>query len=62
MKEIIYQPKALKQLKKIPTKAHIIEKCELLKTFPDCSNIKALTDIVTVLVIIVFSLISLAIL
>ena len=44
MKEIIYQPKALKQLRKIPTKAHIIEKCETLKLFPDCTNIKALTN------------------
>lgn len=44
MKELIYQPKALKQLRKIPSKAHIIEKCEMLKNFPDCTNIKALTN------------------
>ena len=44
MKELIYQPKALKQLRKIPSKAHIIEKCEMLNNFPDCTNIKALTN------------------
>lgn len=44
MKELIYQPKALKQLRKIPSKAYIIEKCEMLKNFPDCTNIKALTN------------------
>ena len=44
MKELIYQSKGVKQLRKIPSKAHIIEKCEMLKNFPDCTNIKALTN------------------
>ena len=44
MKEIIYQPKALRQLRKIPQQQAIRTKIDELKNFPDCRNIKHLTD------------------
>ena len=44
MKTLIIQPKALKQLKRIPEKAVIIEKCEELTHFPHCANVKALVN------------------
>lgn len=44
MNEIIYQPKALKQLRKIPTQRLIREKIALLANMPDCVNVKALNN------------------
>ncbi|WP_419778928.1 type II toxin-antitoxin system RelE family toxin [Maridesulfovibrio sp.] len=46
MNKINWLPKALKQLKKIRSsdQARIMEKVNDLKTFPDCSNVKALTN------------------
>lgn len=42
--EIVYQPKALKQLRKIPTQQHIRQKIAELKTMPDCNHVIALTN------------------
>lgn len=46
MNKIKWLPKALKQLKKIHSKdqASIMTKVNDLKTFPDCKNVKALTN------------------
>ncbi|MCP2039754.1 mRNA-degrading endonuclease RelE of RelBE toxin-antitoxin system [Neisseria sp. HSC-16F19] len=44
MNEIIYQPRALKQLRKIPAHRQIREKIALLKNMPDCVNVKALQN------------------
>ncbi|BFQ92388.1 type II toxin-antitoxin system RelE family toxin [Gallibacterium anatis] len=44
MKTLIFQPKALKQLRRIPERATIIAKCEALKQFPHCVNIKTLIN------------------
>ncbi|ACA30870.1 type II toxin-antitoxin system RelE family toxin [Histophilus somni] len=44
MKSVIFQPKALKQLRKIPTGAKIARKCQELTHFPFCSNVKALVN------------------
>lgn len=45
MKTVIFQKKAIKQLKKIPDRLLIYDKCtkELLY-FPYCRNVKALTN------------------
>ncbi|CDG00357.1 type II toxin-antitoxin system RelE family toxin [Avibacterium paragallinarum] len=42
MKTLIIQPKALKQLRRIPERSVIIDKCEELKQFPLCANVKSL--------------------
>lgn len=44
MKIVVFQRKALKQLRKIPTGAEIRRKCDDLAYFPYCANIKALTN------------------
>lgn len=46
MYKIKWLPKALKQLKKIHSKdqASIMDKVNDLKTFPECNNVKALTN------------------
>lgn len=45
MKAIIFQKKALKQLRKIPTGAEIRRKCsEELVKFPYCQNVKPLIN------------------
>ncbi|HDL1234500.1 TPA: type II toxin-antitoxin system RelE/ParE family toxin [Mannheimia haemolytica] len=44
MKIVVFQRKALKQLRKIPTGAEIHRKCDDLAYFPYCANIKALTN------------------
>ncbi len=46
MNRIEWQPKAVKQLRKITDKAlreHIYDSTQVLKEFPDCANIKKLT-------------------
>lgn len=43
MNKIYYQPKALKQLRKIPLHQEIREKIRALAHMPDCANVKALT-------------------
>ncbi|WP_439258328.1 type II toxin-antitoxin system RelE family toxin [Lonepinella sp. BR2271] len=44
MNKIIFQPKAIKQLRKIPQGIEIYDKCETLKDFPHCPNVKALKN------------------
>lgn len=44
MNRIIYQPKAIKQLLKIPERNSIKEKCKVLADFPHCTQIKSLTN------------------
>lgn len=44
MKKIIYQPKAIKQLRKIPTQKAIREKIDMLAGMPDCINVKKLSN------------------
>ncbi|MCK3657510.1 cytotoxic translational repressor of toxin-antitoxin stability system [Pasteurellaceae bacterium Pebbles2] len=44
MVEIIFQPKAMKQLRKIPQGIEIYERCAELKHFPYCRNVKTLTN------------------
>ncbi|URL01189.1 type II toxin-antitoxin system RelE/ParE family toxin [Avibacterium sp. 20-126] len=44
MKTLIIQPKALKQLRRIPERSVIIDKCEELKQFPLCTNVKSLIN------------------
>lgn len=46
MNQIEWQPKAVKQLRKIADKAlreQIYDSTQILKEFPDCANIKKLT-------------------
>ena len=43
MNQIIYQPKALKQLRKIPAQQQIREKIKLLSNMPDFINVKSLS-------------------
>ena len=42
--KIIYQPKAVKQLRKIPENCFIRRKIEDLKDFPNCRNVKSLVS------------------
>ena len=44
MNKIYYQPKALKQLRKIPLQKEIREKIKALAYMPQCANVKALTS------------------
>ncbi|MCX8581569.1 hypothetical protein J3U18_07685 [Gilliamella sp. B3482] len=44
MNKIIYQIKALKQLRKIPNNNLIRNKIDGLADMPNCINVKALTD------------------
>lgn len=44
MNKIIYQPKALKQLRKIPAQKQIRTKIAMLRDMPDCINVKALKN------------------
>ena len=44
MNKIIYQPKAIKQLRKIPTNKAIRDKINELSNMPNCLNIKKLTN------------------
>ncbi|NOI65655.1 type II toxin-antitoxin system RelE/ParE family toxin [Vibrio sp. 99-8-1] len=46
MNTILWSRKALKQAKKIDPKARkqVVEKVKLLGDFPDCSNVKGLTN------------------
>lgn len=44
MNQIIYQLKALKQLRKIPDNAIIRSKIDNLAHMPNCTNIKALSN------------------
>lgn len=44
MNEIIYQPKALRQLKKIKTQAEIRQNIKSLSAMPNCKNVKHLTN------------------
>ncbi|OOH90800.1 cytotoxic translational repressor of toxin-antitoxin stability system [Pasteurellaceae bacterium 15-036681] len=44
MNKLIFKPKAIKQLAKIPEQQRIREKCNTLKEFPYCQNVKALTN------------------
>ncbi|WP_367481869.1 type II toxin-antitoxin system RelE/ParE family toxin [Snodgrassella alvi] len=44
MNKIIYQPKAIKQLRKIPTQKAIREKIDMLASMPDCINVKKLSN------------------
>ena len=44
MNKIIYQIKALKQLRKIPNNNLIRNKVDGLADMPNCINVKALTD------------------
>lgn len=44
MKIVVFQRKALKQLRKIPIGAEIRRKCDDLAHFPYCANIKALSN------------------
>lgn len=44
MNKIIYQPKAIKQLCKIPTQKVIREKIANLSNMPDCINVKRLSN------------------
>ena len=44
MKEVIFQRKALKQLRKIPIGAQIRAKCDELAYFPFCQNVKSLVN------------------
>ena len=44
MNEIIYQTRALRQLRKITEQATIRAKIDELKDFPNCRNIKHLTE------------------
>ncbi|NBI12482.1 type II toxin-antitoxin system RelE/ParE family toxin [[Haemophilus] felis] len=44
MKTLIIQRKAMKQLRRIPESDVIIDKCEELKSFPYCQNVKSLTN------------------
>ena len=46
MYQVIYKTKAIKQLKKIQREqaTQIREKCRRLSTFPNCQNIKSLTN------------------
>ena len=44
MNDIIYQTRALRQLRKIHEEKEIRSKIDTLKDFPNCRNIKHLTD------------------
>lgn len=44
MHEIIYQPKAMRQLRKIANHVEIMSKIENLVNMPNCTNIKSLTN------------------
>lgn len=44
MNKIIYQPRAVKQLSKIPTQKLIREKIAQLASMPDCVNVKKLSN------------------
>lgn len=44
MNKIIYQPKAIKQLRKIPANKAIREKINELSNMPNCVNIKKLAN------------------
>lgn len=44
MNKIIYQPRAVKQLSKIPTQKLIREKIDQLASMPDCANVKKLSN------------------
>lgn len=44
MKIVVFQCKALKRLRKIPTGAEIRRKCDDLAHFPYCANIKTLVN------------------
>lgn len=44
MNKIAYQPKALKQLRKIPDKKLIYRKIEELTNMPECANVKKLSN------------------
>ncbi|MBP3194339.1 MAG: hypothetical protein J6M05_01535 [Cardiobacteriaceae bacterium] len=46
--KIIYQPKAVKQLRKIPENSLIRRKIEELKEFPNCRNVKSLVIVVSI--------------
>lgn len=44
MNNIIYQPKAVKQLRKIPNNREIRDKINGLTNMPNCANVKKLTN------------------
>lgn len=47
MNKIIWQPKALRQLRKIQdekTQEQIFQEVQTLKAFPNCANVKRLTN------------------
>lgn len=44
MNTIFYQPKAIKQLRRIPSQKVIREKIDSLVHMPECVNVKALTN------------------
>ncbi len=44
MNRIIYQPKAIKQLSKIPTNKIIRDKIANLSNMPNCQNVKKLSN------------------
>ncbi len=44
MNEIIYQPKAIRQLKKIKIQAEIRQAITSLSAMPNCKNVKHLTN------------------
>ena len=44
MKKIIYQPKAIKQLRKLPNQEILRKKIAALANMPDCINVKKLSN------------------